>query len=85
MSNDEHIAMLDLQKEIDRLNKVLKLTAMECLAGGFCRGLPHRPGIPLDKHERNMLETAGKCIARILNQQEAEEAQTKIRAERPLG
>jgi len=57
---------------IDRLEKVLKLTPDEILAGGFCRGLAHRT-IPLDFDEldRKILETAGKCIQRILNQQEA--------------
>lgn len=60
-------------KEIDRLKKVLKLTPNECLAGGFVRGLAFREGLPLDEYDRKMLETAGKCICRIINHQPPEE------------
>jgi hypothetical protein len=72
MTNNEHIAMLDLQKEIDRLNKVLKLNELECMAGGFCRGMATRQDLPLTNFDRKLLEVAGRCIGRIINQKEAE-------------
>lgn len=56
--------------EIERLERVLKLTPDECLAGGFCRGMANRKS--LNKTDREILTVAGKCIQRILNQQEAE-------------
>jgi hypothetical protein len=57
--------------EIDRLHNVLKLTDEECLSGGFANGLAFRPYTSLDGYDRKMLVVAGKCIARILNRQEA--------------
>jgi hypothetical protein len=58
--------------EIERLQNVLKLTDAECMAGGFCRGIAIRKeNEPLTEFDREMLTIAGKCIARIINQQEA--------------
>jgi hypothetical protein len=57
--------------EIERLNKVLKLTNVECVAGGFVQGLAIRPYMSLDDYDKEMLVVAGKCIARIINRQEA--------------
>jgi hypothetical protein len=60
------------QSEIERLQNVLKLTDEECLVGGFCRGIAIRKeNEPLTEFDREMLTIAGKCIARIINHQEA--------------
>jgi len=65
--------IVKLETEIDQLKKVLHLTPNECLAGGFCRGLALREDIiDLDEIDRKILETAGRCIGRIINQKEAE-------------
>lgn len=74
MTNDNDHVFQDLAsavQEIDRLKNIIKLTNRECLAGGFVRGLAFRPGLQFDNWDKEMLETAGKCIARIMNQKEA--------------
>jgi hypothetical protein len=72
LAKEEGLAFYtNVADEIERLEKVLKLTAEECLAGGFVRGLAQRRGITMENEERKMLAIAGKCIGRIMNQQEA--------------
>lgn len=64
---DKHV------REIDRLNKVLKLNGEECLAAGHILGMACRnPDEEFTVEDRFMLRIAGNCLVRIINQQEAQ-------------